>query len=48
MSVSNKIKNCNNNIKLLGECEKGPFKTYVKTFESDYNNCVTDWLNKNW
>ena len=38
--TSNKIKNCNNNIKLLGECEKGPFATYVKTFTSDYDNCI--------
>ena len=30
----------NNNFKSLGECDKGPFTTYVKTFTSDYDNCV--------
>ena len=28
------------NFKSLGECEKGPFATYVKTFTSDYDNCI--------
>ena len=41
--TSNKIKNCNNDFKLLGECDKGPFRTYVKTFETDRDNCITGW-----
>jgi hypothetical protein len=28
------------NFKSLGECEKGPFSTYVNTFTTDYDNCV--------
>tara|TARA_B000000477_G_C6013834_1_gene194484 strand:+ start:229 stop:720 length:492 start_codon:yes stop_codon:yes gene_type:complete len=25
---------------LLGECKKGPFKTYTRTFTNSYDNCV--------
>jgi hypothetical protein len=28
------------NFKSLGECEKGPFSTYVSTFATDHDNCV--------
>ena len=28
------------NFKSLGECDKGPFSTYVNTFTNDHDNCV--------
>ncbi len=28
------------NFKSLGECDRGPFSTYVSTFTNDHDNCV--------
>lgn len=38
---TNNINNkCNYKFQILGECDKGPYNTYVKTFTTDYNNCI--------
>lgn len=39
--TTKKIDNkCRHNFQLLGDCDKGPFKTYVTPFTTDENNCV--------
>ena len=39
-TTKNANKKCNYKFQLLGECNKGPFNTYVKTFTTDHDNCI--------
>jgi len=39
-TTKNPAKKCDFKFELLGECNKGPFNTYVKTFTTDHDNCI--------